>query len=127
MKTPFVVPCRLANRMADAVSSDALERAQLVDVAMYLGDWLSARDQPGRWDLIDLRAVMVGLASWPRDVQRRALLQMVGLVGFAAFDEQLEPRAAADVLAGVMGLTREESIITLASSTVRKLQGLPPM
>lgn len=123
-KTPQVriVAMTLAHEMADAVDADPEHRDGLVATALAVGEWLAETGHPGRWDLVDAHAVLAMLAI-PDPVEVDGfLLTLAGLLGYAAFQEQLAPADARRALLQIADLTGNPAVKNFAAQTAATLR-----
>jgi hypothetical protein len=122
--TPRIVAMTLAEELAEAVKADAQERQELVDAALSVGQWLADRGVPGRWDRVKPAEVLRALDFLPAHERERFLFSLVGLLGHAAFNGQIQPSAAKRSIDDIAKLTQEDVIRTFARTASTQLQAM---
>ena len=122
--TPRIVAMTLAKDFADAFKAEPGERQDLVDAALSVGQWLADRGLPGRWDRVKPAEVLRALDFLPAHERERFLFSLVGLLGHAAFNGQLQPSAAKRSIDEVAHLTQEDVIRTFARTASAQLQAM---
>jgi hypothetical protein len=115
----------LALDTAAALGAEGPERDEMVSVAMCVGQWLADEGRPGRWDTVDPRAVLEAMSPPSPAEADGILLAMVGLVGQAAFLEQIPRSDACRMLTEIGGLSGNPILVGLTATTVAQLQ--PPL
>ena len=121
---PRIVAMTLAKEFADAVKAEPGERQELVDAALSVGQWLADRGLSGRWDRVKPAEVLRALDFLPAPERERFLFSLVGLLGHAAFNGQLQPSAAKRSIDEVATLTQEDIIRTFARTASAQLQAM---
>jgi hypothetical protein len=123
-RTPRIVAMSLATELADAVKAGPEECQEIVDAALCVGQWLADQGLPGRWDRVRPAEVLRGLDFLPPRERERFLFSLVGLLGHAAFNGQLQPSAAKRSIDEVATLTREDAIRVFAHTASVQLQAM---
>ncbi|HEX7506252.1 MAG TPA: hypothetical protein VF550_05730 [Polyangia bacterium] len=121
---PRIVAMTLAKEFADAVKAEPGERQELVDAALSVGQWLADRGLSGRWDRVKPAEVLRALDFLPAPERERFLFSLVGLLGHAAFNGQLQPSAAKRSIDEVAALTQKDVIRTFARTASAQLQAM---
>jgi hypothetical protein len=121
---PRIVAMTLAKDLADAVKAGPAECQELVDAALCVGQWLADQGLPGRWDRLRPAEVLRGLDFLPAHQRERFLFSLVGLLGHAAFNGQLQPSAAKRSIDEVAVLTQEDVIRTFARTASVQLAAM---
>jgi hypothetical protein len=116
-----LVAMTLAQDVAEFMEADEEHRNDLVCTALAAGEWLSEVKRPGRWDTLEVAAVLRLLPPGPPRERDRFLLTLVGLLGFAAFDGRLPSPPAVRCLEEIESLTDDPIIKELASRTAAGL------
>ncbi|HEY5284224.1 MAG TPA: hypothetical protein VIM14_15645 [Polyangia bacterium] len=122
--TPRIVAMSLAKELADAVKADPQERQELVDAALCVGQWLADHGVPGRWERVKPAEVLRAIDFLPAHERERFLFSLVGLLGHAAFNGQIQPGAARRSIDDIATLTHEDVIRTFARTTSIQLQAM---
>lgn len=122
--TPRIVAMTLAEDFADAVKAQPGERQGLIDAALSVGQWLADRGLAGRWDRVKPAEVLRALDFLPAHEREGFLLSLVGLLGHAAFQGQVQPSAAKRSIDEVAALTQEDAIRTFARTASAQLQAM---
>jgi hypothetical protein len=123
-EVPPIVAMTLAQEAAVAFGSDERDREQLVQAALGVGQWLADQGCPGRWDALDPAAVLE-LMSLSTEVETSAfLLALAGLVGHAAFHEQLAFADARRIMLEIKSLARDPAISAFAGKAAEQLRPL---
>jgi len=122
--TPRIVAMTLAKDFADAVKAGAGERQGLVDAALSVGQWLADQGLPGRWDRVKPTEVLRALDFLPAHAREGFLLSLVGLLGHAALNGQLQPSAAKRSIDEVAALSQEDAVRTFARTASAQLQAM---
>jgi hypothetical protein len=120
--TSRIVATTLAKEFADAVKAAPEERQELIDAALCVGQWLADQGLPGRWDRVRPAEVLRALDFLPPHERERFLFSLIGLLGHAAFQGQLQPSAAKRSIDEVADLTQEDVIRTFARTAAAQLQ-----
>lgn len=117
-----IVSLSLAEEMAAAVDADVDHRDSLVAAALAVGEWLTQRGHPGCWDLVDAGGVLQMLALTDPRESDGFLVTLTGLIGFAAFQEQLPVGDARRILHQIEGLTENAAVRNFAAQTASALR-----
>jgi hypothetical protein len=112
----------LAEDMAGAVGADLRERETLVQTALTAGEWLADQGRPGRWDTLDLGALLEA-QSFP-DVHQASgfLLTLGGLIGHAAFGGEIEWGSARRLLLEIKDLSSNPAVSGFAAAAAKQLE-----
>jgi len=121
---PRIVAMTLAKELAEAVKAGPEECQELVDAALCVGQWLADQGLPGRWDRLRPAEVLRCLDFLPPRERERFLFSLVGLLGHAAFNGQLQPSAAKRSIDEVATLTQEDVIRTFARTASAQLAAM---
>ena len=120
-----IVAMTLADELAGAVAADAIQRQDLVDAALSVGQWLADQGHPGRWDKVKPSAILRCLDFLPNHERERFLFSFVGLLGHGALTGQIPPLPAKQSIDEISKLTCEETVRAFARTTAAQLQPLP--
>jgi hypothetical protein len=121
---PRVVAMSLAADLAAAVRAGPREHQDLVDAALYVGQWLADQGLPGRWDRVRPAAVLRGLDFLPRPERERFLFSLVGLLGHGALTGRIPPAAAQQSIDEAAAQSTEEPVRAFARATSAQLGAL---
>jgi hypothetical protein len=106
---------------AEALGAGDEERDDLMSAALCVGEWLAEQGRPGRWGTVDAGAVLE-LMSLPTEAEAvTLLLSLVGLVGHAAFHEQVATRDAIRILRQIESLATNPHVRLLAAQASEQL------
>ena len=119
-----IVAMTLADELAGAVAADAIQRQDLVDAALSVGQWLADQGHPGRWDKVKPAAILRCLDFLPNSERERFLFSFVGLLGHGALTGQIPHLPAKQSIDEISALTGEESVRAFARTTAAQLQPL---
>ena len=111
----------LAEEAAVAFGATGQERQDLISAALCVGEWLAEQGRPGRWDTVDPAAVLELMSFATDDEGNAFLLSLVGLLGHAAFHEQLPIAATREILLQIQGLTKNPAVSTFAAQAAAQL------
>lgn len=90
----LVPALRLAHEFAAETEADADEREEIVLAALAAGNWLASEGRPGRWDTLDVGAMLPTLDLQDDREQQGLLLTLAGLIGFAALRGHMPVKTA---------------------------------
>jgi hypothetical protein len=121
---PFVVALTLAQEMAAAVRADAAERDTLVDAALCVGQWLADEGRPGRWDTVDVGAVLEQRSCTSERETTAFLVALGGLIGHAGFCGYVPVETARRNLLDIGGLSRSPIVRGFVDKAAVQLQRL---
>jgi hypothetical protein len=79
-------------------------------------------DRPGRWDTLDVAAILPLLPSDDPREHGRFLLSLTGLVGYAGLAGYLEADVAAATLGQIQEISDDAIIQNFAKTTARTLR-----
>ena len=119
-----IVAASLAAEVAAALEAGDKGRRDLTAAALGVGEWLAEQGQPGRWDLLDVEALLPRMGFACQEDVDSFLLALVGLVGHAGFSDQLPPGDAARILLHIRELATNPTVGDLAGQTAGQLRGL---
>jgi len=123
-ESPRIVAMTLASDFAAAVQADAQEKKDLIDAALWVGQWLADQGLPGRWDKIRPAQVLRCIDFLPLAERERFLFSLSGLVGHAALSGQIPAKAAKRTLDEVGQLSHEEAVLSFARQAGQHVQAL---
>jgi hypothetical protein len=118
--TPLVA-MTLATDAADFMEADEEHHNDLVGTALAVGEWLADVGRPGRWDTLEV-AALIDLLPDSNGARDRFLFTLIGLLGFAALDERLPEPSVERSLREVACLTDDPIIANTALDTIRRLK-----
>ncbi len=121
---PRVVAMSLADDLSAAVKAGPRERQDLVDAALYVGQWLADQGLPGRWDRVRPTEVLRCLDFLPLPERERFLFSLVGLLGHGALLARIPPAAAKRSIDEAAALSADEAIRAFARATSAQLGAL---
>jgi hypothetical protein len=121
---PKIVAGSLAAEVAASVEAGPKQRGDLSAAAVCVGHWLAEQGQPGCWERLDVEAVLPRMDFARQDEVDTFLLSLVGLVGHAAFTEQLSRVDARRILLQIRELSSNPIVSELAGQTARHLRAL---
>ena len=114
---PRVVAMSLAADLSAAVKAGPREHQDLVDAALYVGQWLADRGLPGRWDRVRPTEVLRCLDFLPLPERERFLFSLVGLLGHGALMARIPLAAARQSIDEAGALSGEEATRAFARAT----------
>jgi hypothetical protein len=121
-----IVAHALASELAAVVEAGDREREDLMTAALGAGAWLAAQGRPGCWESLDVEAVLPAMDFAAQHQVDAFLLSLVGLVGHAAFSDQLARGDACRILAQIRDLASNRVVSDLAGQTAGQLRAMPP-
>jgi hypothetical protein len=121
---PRIVAMTLATEFADSAAVSLEERQSLIDTALCVGQWLADQGCPGRWDRVDPAGVLRCLDFISPDEKERFMFSLVALLGYAAINGLVAPRAAKRSIDEVAVLTRMDATRNFAKTAMRQIQSM---